>query len=260
MPIQFKEEIIADTWNADKFRSALVSRLIAIGFAQVGGSGNDLIFSVKAPNSSTTKAEANLRVLVEQSSGTNIKTQIWQGDGVNGNTLLNPTSVMSDPHNTTNNISYGANESFTVKFVSLSSPEVKAVLWQRSDNQYGLGNAGFIFPSKKSQWWPETSLFAFASANSDLNGLRCLPGNSYGPGHADFSFFPEGFPNNVNFGGTRDLIKRIIICKDGGVAAETSPDIGVLAAGGMGQLAQHEINGEVWVNVRNARSIAFRIA
>jgi hypothetical protein len=260
MPVQFKEEIITDVWNADKFRAALVSRLISVGFSQVAGAGNDLIFSVKAANSSTEKESAFLRLLVEQSTGTNIKTQLWQGDGINGNTLINSASVMSDPHQSTNNIGYGASESFPIKFVSLSSPEVKLVAWQRSDNQAGLGTAGFIFPSKKSQWWPSSSLFAFAATSWDLNGLRCLPGNSYGPAFADFSFYPEGFPNNVNFGGTRDLVKRIIICKDGGVAAETSPDIGVLAAGGMGQLGQHEINGEVWLNVRNARSIAFRIA
>ncbi|MFB2983393.1 hypothetical protein [Microseira sp. BLCC-F43] len=167
---------------------------------------------------------------------------------------------MSDAHGSTNNIGYGSNESFPIKFVSLSSPEVKLVAWHRADNQQGLGNAGFIFPAKKSQWWNETSLFAFAATGTDVNSLRCLPGNSYGPSFADFSFFPEGFPNGVNFGGTRDLVKRIICSRDGGVAAESSSDIGVLAAGGMGQLAQHEINSEVWVNIRNARSIAFRIA
>ncbi|MFB2833596.1 hypothetical protein [Floridanema evergladense] len=32
-------------------------------------------------------------MLVEQSSGTNINTQVWQGDGISGNTLLNPTGV-----------------------------------------------------------------------------------------------------------------------------------------------------------------------
>ncbi|MFB2983394.1 hypothetical protein [Microseira sp. BLCC-F43] len=87
MPVGFKEEIVADNWNADKFRSALVSRLINVGYSQVVAAGNDLIFSIKAPNSSTQKDSALLRLLVEQSSGTNIKTQVWQGDEVNGNNL-----------------------------------------------------------------------------------------------------------------------------------------------------------------------------
>lgn len=262
MPIQFKEEIISDTWNADKFRAALVSRLISISYEQVAGTGNNLIFSVSATNSSAEKKSAFLRLLVEQSSATEIKTQAWQGDGVSygikDNTLLNSANIIVDPQSSI--ISSAGSEPFTIKFVSLSSPEVKLVAWHRSDNEAGLGAIGFVFPSKKSQWWPASSLFAFAPTSRDFAGLRCVPGNPYIPTPADVSFFPEGFPNGTNFGGTRDLIKRLIICKEGGVAAETSPDIGVLAASGMGQLAQHEVNGEVWLSIRNARSIAFRIA
>lgn len=259
MPVKRTESIVVDTWNADKFRGALVSRLIGLGYKQVGGAGNDLIFSIAAPLSKPPKDQAYLRVLVEQTSATNIRTQVWQGDGVNQNTLLNSAPIMSETAGTGNNIGFAAGESFGIKFVCFDSNEVKLVCWMRSDNQYALGNAGFIFPSMKSEAWPDNSLFAFAGHHVDMGALRCLAGNPYGPGWQDFSLFHEGFPNGVNFAGNRDILKRLIITREGGIAAQTSPDIGTLAAAGMGHLAEYESDGEVWVNVRNGRSLAFRV-
>ncbi|MFB2970385.1 hypothetical protein ACE1CD_15535 [Aerosakkonema sp. BLCC-F183] len=260
MPVKRTENIVVDVWNADKFRAALVSALIALGYKQVAGSGNDLIFSIAAPLSKPPKDQAYLRVLVEQLSVTNIRTQVWQGDGVNQNTLLNSAPIMVEAVGNANIIGYGSGESFPIKFVAFDSAEVKLVCWMRSDNQQSIGNAGFIFPSMKSESWPDNSLFAFAATHVDFGALRCLPGNPYGPGWQDFSPYHEGFPNNVNFGGNRDILKRLIVSREGGIAGQTSPDIGILAAGGMGQLAEYESGGEVWVNIRNARSLAFRVA
>jgi len=260
MPVKRTENLTVDTWNADKFRGALVSSLIGLGYKQVSGSGNDLIFSIATLNSKPPKNQAYLRVLVEQTTGTNIRTQVWQGDAINGNTLVNAAPVMAETAGTSNNIGYGSGESFPIKLVCFDSPEVKLVAWMRSDNQWGIGNAGFIFPAQKNELWPDNSLFAFAGNHVDAGGLRCLSGNPYGPGWQDFSPFHEGFPNGVNFGGKRDILKRLLVTRDGGIAGITSPDIGILAASGLGQLAEYEDNGEVWVNIRNARSIAFRVA
>jgi hypothetical protein len=82
----------------------------------------------------------------------------------------------------------------------------------RPDNNAGLMSAGFVCPSIKPTWWPDNSLYAFAPNGNDISRFRILPGNPLSPNHHDILFNPENFPIHINPGGTRDLLKRIVLC------------------------------------------------
>lgn len=206
MPVAYTSEIINDTWNADKYRAILNSRLISIGYRQESLSGNEAVFSIDAPLSVAPKDRAFLKYLVEQPSGNNIKIQTWQGDGNSGLSLTPNTIGISSDANFNNavNLNYGSNENFQIRWVTFRSEEIALVSSCRTDNNTALMSVGFIFPAMKPSWWPNSSLYAFAPNSADVGRFRVLPGNPLFPLHHDILFNPEAFPANPNPGGTRD--------------------------------------------------------
>ncbi|MFB2980865.1 hypothetical protein [Microseira sp. BLCC-F43] len=265
MPVAFTSEIVNDTWDAAKYRAALNSKLISIGFRQETASGNEAVFSINAPSSEAPKDRSYLKYLVEQPSATNIKIQLWQGDGNNGLTLTpNTIGISSDAiFNTAVNINYSHNENFQIRWVTFKSDEIALVCACRSDNNTALMSLGFIFPAIKPTWWGSTSLYAFAPNGGDIGRFRVLPGNPMNPSQHDVLFNAESFPVNANPGGTRDTLKRLILSSSTGnaICGQTSSDLGIIAAGGLPHLHQHSIDGQTWITVRGGNwSFAVRIA
>lgn len=265
MPAQYSSEIINDTWNADKYRAFLNSKLISIGYRQEAAAGNEAVFSIDAPQSGPPKDRAYLKYLVEQPNSTTIKVQLWQGDGSNGLTLFpNTIGIATDANfNNAINVTYGANENFQLRWVTFKSDEIALVGAVRSDNNAGLMTAGFIFPSVKPAWWGSTSLYAFAPSNSESGRFRILPGNPLSPNHHEIAFNPEHFPSSPNPGGTRDLLRRLVFCSTLGnaICGMTSSDGGIIACSGLPHFFQHEISGQTWISIRGGNwSPAVRIA
>lgn len=265
MPVQFSSEIINDTWDAAKYRAALNSKLISIGYRQEAASGNEAVFSWDAPLSASPKDRAFLKYQIDQPTGTNIKIQLWQGDGVSGLTLTPNTIGISSDANFNNavNINYTSNENFPIRWVTFKSEEIAMVEAVRTDNNTGLMSAGFICPAVKPSWWNNNSLYSFAPNSNDINRFRVLPGNPLSPSQHEILFNPESFPTNLNPGGTRDLLKRLALCSatGGGIVGLTSSDFGIIAANGLTPLSQMTLDGQTWVNVRTGNwSLAMRIA
>lgn len=265
MPVAYTSQIITDTWDATKYRATLNSKLIAVGFTQDAVSGNEAVFSWDAPLSPAPKDRAYLKYLIEQPSGTNIKIQLWQGDGASGLTLTPNTIGISSDANFNNavNVNYGSNENFPLRWVTFQSAEIAMVAAFRPDNNAGQAIAGFLCPSVKPTWWPNSSLYAFAPSGNDLARLRILPGNPFSPNHHLMLYSPEYFPSGLNPGGTRDLLRRLILCSETslGIAGFTSSDFGILAASGLNPLAQVNLDGQTWTNLRSGSwSFAVRIA
>ncbi|GET37154.1 hypothetical protein MiSe_19070 [Microseira wollei NIES-4236] len=117
----------------------------------------------------------------------------------------------------------------------------------RTDNNAGLCSAGFICPAIKPNWSPNNSLYSFAPNGNDISRFRVLPGNPLSPNHHDILFNPENFPANINPGGTRDLLKRIVLCSStqGGIVGLTSSDFGIIASNGLNNLSQLTIDGHL---------------
>lgn len=236
MTIQCWSEVVEELWNLTKFKNHLLARLISLGYQELPSFNDELKLSIK----NSDDAEVILKIKITQNTSS-IKIQAWQENKIVAPELERMNCL----------INCALDESFPIKFVSLSSPEVKVLLWQRSDNQSGLGNAGFIFPLRQPDWCKKNAILA-VSASQEFNEL-------YIPGIGKLFFFPEQFPSQPNFFGDRDLVKSLILCRDGGIFGQTSDDIGVLAAGGMGSLNTYQINDKTWLNVNNGRSIAFNI-
>ncbi|GET42993.1 hypothetical protein [Microseira wollei] len=265
IPVQFSSEIINEIWDAVKYRAVLNSKLISIGYRQEAASGNEAVFSWDAPLSASPKDRAFLKYLVEQPSATNIKVQLWQGDGVSRTTLTPNTIGISRDANFNNavNINYSSNENFPIRWATFQSQEMAMVVAVRPDNNAGLCSAGFLCPAVKPTWWSNNSLYAFAPNGNDISRFRVLPGNPLSPNQQDIVFNPELFPTNFNPGGTRDLLKRLALCSStqSWVVGFTSSDFGIIASNGLNSLSQLTIDGQTWVNVRtNAWSFAVRIA
>ncbi len=264
MPAAFTSEIITDTWDATKYRATLNSKLIQIGYRQEASSGGEGIFSWDSPLSVAPKDRAFLKYLVEQPSGTTIKIQLWQGDGVSGTTLTPNTIGISSDANFNNavNLNYGAGENFPLRWVTFKSEEIALVCAIRPDNQSALISAGFLCPAVKPSWWSNNSLYAFAPSSSDIGRFRVLPGNPLSPSFHDIVLNPESFPTSINPGGTRDILRRaILVSATGlGVVGLTSSDFGIMAAAGLNPLSQVTLSGQTWVNIRgNNWSFAVRI-
>ena len=265
MPVQFSSEILNDTWDATKYRATLNSKLISIGYRQEASSGNEAVFSWDAPLSASPKDRAFLKYQIDQPSGTSIKVQLWQGDGVSGLTLTPNTIGISSDVNFNNavNVNYNSNENFPIRWVTFKSEEVAMVVAVRPDNNAGLMSAGFICPAVKPSWWNNNSLYSFAPNGNDISRFRVLPGNPLSPSHHDIGFNPEFFPTNPNPGGTRDPLKRLVLCSatSGGICGQTSSDFGIIAANGLPPLFQNSIDGQQWINVRGGGwSFAVRIS
>lgn len=262
MPVAFTSEIISDTWDAAKFRSILSSKLIGIGYRQENASGAELIFSWDAPLSPAPKDRAFLRVLTENPNATTIKIQAWQGDGSSGTTLTNSTSIFTDAISGAAVINYGAAENFPIRWVTFQSGEIAIVAAMRTDSSQGFYALGFLSPSTKASWWPSNCLYGFAPNALDCSRFRCLSGNPFTPGFQDLLFNPEAFALGANPGGSRDIVKRAILCagNGGGVVGITSSDFGVMAASGLAPLTQTSLDGQTWVNLRGGGwSFAIRI-
>lgn len=265
MPVSFTSEIVNDTWNAAKYRGILNGKLISIGFRQEATSGDEAVFSWDAPLSGSPKDRAFLKYLIEQPSAGNIKIQLWQGDGASGLTLApNTTGISTDANfNNAVNINYLAGENFPIKWVTFQSQEIAMVVAVRSDNNVGLMSAGFLCPSIKPNWWGNACLYAFAPSGNQVTGFRVLPGNGLSPNQHDLTFSQDWFPGNINPGGTRDLLKRLVLCSatGNGVVGLTSSDFGIIAANGLNPLSQLTIDGQTWINIRGGGwSFAMRIA
>lgn len=265
MPVSITNEIIQDTWDASKFRAALASKLLSVGYIQEATSGSESIFRINAPNSPSPKDRAYLRTLIEQPSGNSIKLQCWMGDGISGLTLT-PNTIPIFADQTFNNalfLNYNGGENFPIRWVTFNSTELKLVAGYRSDNNAALFSFGYLFPSVKPVWWPNTCLYGFA-VTRDAGSFRVIPGNPFSTNYVDLVFNPTFFPSNTNPGGTRDIVKRLILCPSAGdgVAGLTSSDLGVIAANGLGILAQPPTSeGQTWMNLRSgAWSLAVRIA
>lgn len=265
MPVAITNQIINDAWNASKFRAMLASRLLSIGYVQEATSGDESIFRINAPNSPSPKDRAYLKTLIEQPSGNSIKMQCWMGDGISGMTLT-PNTIPIFADQTFNNalfLNYTGGENFPIRWVTFDSTELKLVAGFRSDNNSSLFTFGYLFPAIKPNWWPNTCLYGFG-VTRDAANFRVIPGNPYSPDSIQLQYNPTSFPNNMNPGGTRDIVKRLIICPSNGdgVAGLTSSDLGIIAANGLGILAQPPTSeGQTWMNVRNnAWSLAVRIA
>lgn len=265
MPVAYTSEIVNDTWDASKYRASLNGKLISIGYRQEAASANEAVFSWDVPLSPAPKDRAFLKYLIEQPSGTSIKVQLWQGDGASGLTLTpNSIGISTDANfNSAVNINYGSSENFPIRWVTFQSQEIAMVAAVRADNNVGLMLAGFLCPAIKPNWWPHTSLYAFAPSSNDINRFRVLPGNPLSPNHHDIPFSPEWFPANLNPGGTRDLLKRLVLCSTttSGIVGVTSSDLGIVAANGLNPLSQLTIDGQTWINIRGGNwSFAVRIA
>jgi hypothetical protein len=265
MPVAYSSEIINDTWNADKYRAILNSKLIAIGYRQEALSGNEAVFSIDAPLSQNPKDRAFIKYLVEQPSGNNIKIQAWQGDGNSGLSLTPNTIGISTDANFNNavNVNYNSNENFQIRWVTFKSDEIALVSTCRTDNNTALMSLGFLFPMTKPTWWPDTCLYAFAPNAGDIGRFRVLPGNPMNPAQHDILFNPESFPSNPNPGGTRDPLKRLVLCSTIGnaICGQTSSDFGIIAAGGLPHLHQHSIDGQTWISIRGGNwSLVLRVA
>ncbi|MFB2979682.1 hypothetical protein [Microseira sp. BLCC-F43] len=264
MPVATNIEIINDTWNADKFRATLASKLLSIGYAQEAASGNEAVFRINAPNSSTVKPRAFLRTVVEQ-SGNSIKFQAWMGDGASQLTLT-PNAVPLFAAQTFNNalfINYNSDENFSIKWITFSSSEVALVCGCRPDNNTSLFSVGFLFPIVKPAWWPATALYAFGASNRDIPHFRLLPGNPFSPNYVDLSFHLANQPSGFNPGGRPDVNRRIILCSSvgSGFVGLTSTDFGTIAASGLPQLSLNSDSGQNWVNIRGGSwSFAIRVA
>jgi hypothetical protein len=265
MPVSFTSEIINDTWDASKYRATLNSKLISIGYRQENTFDSEAVFSWNAPLSLSPKDRAYLKYLVQQPSGTTIKIQLWQGDGNSGLTLTPNTIGISSDANFNNavNLNYNSKENFAIRWVTFQSEEIAMVVSVRPDNNAGLMSAGFICPSIKPAWWDNTSLYAFAPNSNDCSRFRVLPGNPLAPSYHDIVFNPESFATNINPGGTRDLIKRLVLnsATSLGVVGLTSSDFGILASNGLSHLSQLTLNGQTWINLRGGSwSFAVRVA
>ncbi|GET40697.1 hypothetical protein [Microseira wollei] len=83
------------------------------------------------------------------------------------------------------------------------------------------------------------------------------------PNQQEIAFNPEWFPTNFNPGGTRDLLKRLVLCSttSGGIVGLTSSDFGIISSNGLNNLSQLTIDGQTWVNIRTSWwSLAVRIS
>jgi len=79
MPVAFTQETITQQWSAALLRAAITTKILSMGgwVQDAGTSGSELHFSIDAPLTSAPKDRAYLRLLVEQSTATNIKIQAW---------------------------------------------------------------------------------------------------------------------------------------------------------------------------------------
>ncbi|WP_226594931.1 hypothetical protein, partial [Microseira wollei] len=197
--------------------------------------------------------------------GTSIKIQLWQGDGNDGLTLTPNTIGISSDANFNNavNINYGSTENFPIRWTTFQSQEIAMVVAIRPDNNAGLCSAGFLCPAVKPNWWPHSSLYPEAPNRNDIGKFRVLPRNPLSPNHHEILFNPASFPASINPGGTRDLLKRIVLCSStqGGIVGMTSSDFGIIISSGLNSLSQLTIDGQTWVNIRmNWWSLAVRIS
>lgn len=260
MPVAFTQEIINQPWTATLLRNTITTKLISLGYAQEGISGDDLFFSIDAPLSGAPKDRAFLRVNVTNNTATNIKIQTWFGDGYAANALVNSTVGFGDTHSGPANIGYSSNESFPIRFVTFLSPEIAWLGLVRNDNNAGLANIGFVFPSVKPTWWNNASLYAFAPNSPDAVRLRCNVINPFSAAVGEISFLAEYAVTAINPGGTRDLIRRLILSSNTGIiVGATTSDLGVLAATGLSPFSQLIADGQTWVNCRTTHSLAVRI-
>lgn len=248
MPISYTTRTIADTWTASKLLVQIDSLLKAIGFNVVAPN----IYSVTAPVLVAPKDKAFIRVDITQTTATQIRFQVNMGDGVAGTALTN-NAPLSDK-----TLNYGTNELFSLRFVTLNSAEVKLVAWYRKEHG-AIGIIGIIFPSIKPEYWPNNALYALGGVNDQMLPLRFAAGSPLGAGNQDCNYIGS-FPASENPAGYRDIIKRLIIPHSAAIAGQTGADIGFIAAGGLGMLAEYETMGEVWLNIRDSSSISFRIA
>lgn len=248
MPISYTTRNISDTWTASKLLAQVDSLLKSIGFSVVAAN----TYSVTSPVSLAPKDKTFIRVDVTQPATGQILFQVNMGDGVSGSTLINSAPL-------SNSIIYHTvNQLFSLRFVTLNSPEVKLVAWHRPEAG-AIGIIGIVFPSIRPEYWPSNGLYALGGVNDQMLPLRATSGNPLISGYAD-SHYLGNCPISINPAGYRDIIKRLIIPYNNGVMGQTGADIGMMAASGLTPLSEYETMGEVWLNIRDGSSLAFRIA
>lgn len=263
MPVAFEQETISQIWTAAQLRATFATKLPLLGFTQEYASGDDLIFSVDAPTIAP-KDRAYLRINCSQPTGNQIKIQSWAGDGYSAGNLVNISPLYTDTISGSATISYTSGESFPLKVCTFKSAEIAWIGGFRSDNSSGLFNLGFLFPSVKPSDWPNSSLYAFHPSNLNANRLRLPLVNPVHSNYSDLTFGTETGLSGINNGGTRDLIKRLVLINESGarqVCAATSTDFALIAASGLPIFSQNNFDGQVYVNLTNngGNTIAIRI-
>ncbi|MFB2833487.1 hypothetical protein [Floridanema evergladense] len=260
MPVAFTQEIIPQQWNAALLRSSITNKMIALGYLNESTSENDMYFSFDLPTAAP-KDKGYLRINVSQPSGTSIKIQQWFSDAYTTNNLVNSVSSFSDTTGNSVSIGYGSNENFPIKFCTFKSPEIALLAVIRSDNNASNFNLGFVFPSVRPSWWDNNSLYGFCGAGNDYSILKSCIANQINNNSIDISYFLQSAPNVINPGGTRDLIRRIILssCTGGIIVGATTTDIGIIGASGIPPLTQIQDSNQVWVNLKTNNSMAIRI-
>ncbi|MCL1474427.1 hypothetical protein [Argonema antarcticum] len=264
MPVAFSQETITQQWSAALLRASLTTKLVALGFSQEAGtSGNELHFSIDAPLTSAPKDRAYIRIIVDQSSATNIKVQAWGGDGYSANSLQNQWPIFADAIGNPVNIGYGSNENFPVKICTFKSNEIALVSGIKADNNVGAFNIGFFFPATKADWWDNNAVFAFTPNDGSCYKFRSPAIVPYHVTYSDINVGSDQGASNVNVGGSRDLEKRLKLNQTVGnrnIIGQTSADFGLLGAGNLPPLNQSQIDGEFWVNLNSNCSVSLRIA
>ncbi len=260
MPVAFTQEIISQQWNAALLRSVVTNKMIALGYLSEGATGDDLFFSLDVPTTAP-KDKGFIRLNIGNNTATNIRMQQWFSDSYTANALTNPVISFNDAVSGSANIGYGSNEIFPIRFCTFKSSEIAALSLMRSDNNAGLATVGFLFPSVRASWWDNNSMYAFCGGDATFNSLRCYAVNQLSNGQVDLTFQPASAPSNINPGGTRDLIRRIIVSASGSgiVVGASSTDLGVIGAANLNALTQIQDQGQTWVNIRSGSSLAVRI-
>ena len=99
------------------------------------------------------------------------------------------------------------------------------------------------------------------SNGSEFAGLRGYSINPLTNNTLELSYQLASAPSLLNPGGSRDLIRRIIITANnsGIVCGASSTDIGLIGANGLNPLSQVQDVNQTWVNLKSGSSLALRI-
>lgn len=259
MPVAFTQEVISNQWTAASMRNIITNKMVGLGYLSEGVSGDDLFFSFDLPTAAP-KDKGYIRLNITNSTATNIKIQQWFSDSYTSNNLINPTSSFTDSVGGAAIIGYSSNESFPIKFCTFKSSEIALLSLIRNDNFSGLATIGFIFPSIKATWWDNNAIYGFCGTDPTMTNLRSYGVNPMQPTYVELNL-SSNLPRLINPGGSRDLIRRILLIANnvGYVVGATTTDLGILGADGLTPLTQSQDNNQTWVNIRGGSSLAIRI-